>query len=430
MQTRAARACEHVEPHAAARLPYVAMTPPPPTDSIDPTSVLQQLFESHGVAASRDGEWVTLGKPYTRCRAAVVNETPHPPDMLVIQLDVCVFIGFGPPVMESFAGIGRTRDEAIHNAFAAFAQGSLHVLLAAAFKPSDENDPQVDREQWTIDEVPRDVIIGGAIYKGLGELPKTLDLRWVEQFREQLARQPLPRGTHWVRIYRAQDSGRTMEIEVLLDNDTWPAMQKAAAGFEWPKADGFASVRLFLIIRDQDRPAGPDVAELAGIIARMPGAGDDAVFDELVRRGASEVVAEQAIALIPLAFGRALLAQMGSKTSVHCILIAKDKQQRTLRLDRFPMFREAMRLANDASRYGTAAPEAFSALAMRSVEVIMLNKMLHAGSKAQNLVMTPPAIIVVNEWEADAGPSATLSAATTTATTFASPKKPWWKFWT
>src|SRR6186713_2024112 len=100
--------------------------PPPPNPPIDLLDFLQKLFAGHGVAATIDGDWVKLDKPFTRCLARVVNEMPHA-TAIVIQLDVLVFIGFGQLVVESFAGVGKTRDEAIAEALKAFATGSLHV---------------------------------------------------------------------------------------------------------------------------------------------------------------------------------------------------------------------------------------------------------------------------------------------------------------
>jgi hypothetical protein len=390
-----------------------------PTQPIDLLDLLQKLFAGHGVEATIDDDWVRLDRPFTRCMARVVNETPHAA-ALVIQLDVLIYIGFGQLVFESFAGIGATRDEAVANAIEAFATGSLHVILATVFRP-DVTDNQVVREEWPIGGRPWRVTIGGVACKGIGaQPPDTFGLSWVDQFRQRLEREQLPNGTHWIRIYHAQDGTRTEECEVLLDNSTWTTMQVDARQFDWPKSDGFSSVRLFLMLR-----RGANVADLAGVICQMRDAEDGVIREALTRRGVSPAVAEQAVALIPLAFGRWMIARMEmAPPPDEAIVMRDDKSQRTIRLADNAIFRDASRLVDEGLKHGTISKDDFEAIMTRSSEFQALNTALHAGSKPADLVFSPPVILASHDWNDDEPAVAMPSSAVVTPK-----KKPWWRFW-
>ena len=82
-----------------------------------------------------------------------------------------------------------------------------------------------------------------------------------------------------------------------------------------------------------------------------------------------------------------------------------------------PFFRDAMALAQSAFEPGgTMSREEFSAIALRSSEVAVVNKALSAGSKPENLVLSPPVLMLLNSCApAPAGPVL--------------PQKRWWPFW-
>jgi hypothetical protein len=154
----------------------------------------------------------------------------------------------------------------------------------------------------------------------------------------------------------------------------------------------------------------------------MRNGGDDEIRAELTRRGTSPAVAEQALALIPLAFGRELIAQMDVTVPDEGIVMREDRSQQTIRLADNAIFRRARRLIEEGFKYGTISKDEFEAVMMRSSEVRALNRALHGGSKPQDLVFSPPVIVASYDW-ADSEPSAATSTA-------ARPKKkPWWRFW-
>ena len=64
----------------------------------------------------------------------------------------------------------------------------------------------------------------------------------------------LSRETHWVRMFHAQYRDQMMDYEVLLDNRVWEEAQARMAALHWPESPAYYSVRVFMILRETDRP--------------------------------------------------------------------------------------------------------------------------------------------------------------------------------
>jgi hypothetical protein len=184
------------------------------------------------------------------------------------------------------------------------------------------------------------------------------------------------------------------------------------------------SFRLFLIL--QSETTGTlGVTEMAGIIGEMIDGEDDAIREELTRRGASPAVAEQAVALIPLAFGRVLVTRLGVKPPASAILLSEAGERRTIELGTNPIFWEASQLAETGLRTGTMTREQFESVALRSVEVKALNNALHGGSNPKNLIMSEPVMPAFHEWESSPTPAPPSPLSTPPPAA----AKPWWRFW-
>jgi hypothetical protein len=383
------------------------MSDPQPPDLTD---LLCKLFRAHDVEASVDGEWVKLPRPYMRARAAVAQETPHP-NALVIQLDVIVSVMFGRVLVESFAGIGATRAAAIANALESFTANSLHVILSVFFNRGLD---QVEREEWLVSGLRRSVTFGGAQYRFFGQRPEQFDLAWMTQLRSVIERQELPQGSHWIRFYYAQDASTTVQCEALLDNQTWTPVQDGMRQFSWPAMDHFYSVRLFILLQ-----GGVETAELAGMICELRNVEDGALIEAMIQRGVPASDAELAVSLIPLAFGRVLLKTLVTRFEDHAIVMdtSTGREGSPMILSTQSVYREALALAQSAFEAGGAmAREEFSAIALRSSEVAVVNKALNAGSKPENLVLSSPVLMLLNV-RAPAMPAPVL------------PAKRWWELW-
>jgi hypothetical protein len=211
-----------------------------------PTAFLLELFRRHDIDAVPADIWVVFpGRPM-RANTEVVKERKHQLGWSV-QLDVRIEIEPGRTIVESFAGLGETTDQALADAQHNFAVNSFHVILAAFFNPEDE---QVTREEWIVGGSNRVVTIGNIGVRGT--LPEGKSAAaWFEQFEEKLKSKPLGPGLHWVRLYYGQRQRKTMACEVLLDNEPWEELQAEMAAIDWPPGEAFYGVRLFLVIQDR-----------------------------------------------------------------------------------------------------------------------------------------------------------------------------------
>ena len=108
---------------------------------------------------------------------------------------------------------------------------------------------------------------------------------------------------------------------------------------------------------------------------------DDEAFDSLVKAGLAEGDAAAMLQLLPLAFGRVLLLEMGVERFEDEFQVKDDRGEWvSFRLSDQPAYREGMKLALAAFYHGALPRTAFAAVATRSAEVGAASKALDAGS--------------------------------------------------
>src|SRR5262249_23804823 len=152
------------------------------------------------VEAVAEGEWISFPGRSMRACASIVRETPQR-SWLSVQLDVRLEVAPGRTIVESFAGLGETRDKAVGDALHNFIANSFHVLLAAFFRP---NDPQVTEEEWNVSGRTIRATIGNVGIRGKPPVQGKQLTAWYEPFKEKLTQRQLPPRTHWVRLYYGQ----------------------------------------------------------------------------------------------------------------------------------------------------------------------------------------------------------------------------------
>ncbi len=248
--------------HQSAPPNAAAPTVDQPTVSKANTKLLE-LFQAHGVKGTPQGKWIVFPEGNRRAQATISRETEHPTGW-TLELDVQFEISPEQTIVESFVGLGDTRDKAITDAFTNFAANSLHVLIAAFLKtevkptqhargttaPSQEKEVAIEPETWTIGGQKRTVVMGSVGTRGKLPARDANAFGWLQQFKEKLRAKSIAPGTHWVRLYYAQLKNESMGCEVLQDNSVWTELQSEMAAVKWPAADGFYSVRVFLVIKD------------------------------------------------------------------------------------------------------------------------------------------------------------------------------------
>jgi len=125
------------------------------------------------------------------------------------------------------------------------------------------------------------------------------------------------------------------------------------------------------------------VAAYLDAVAAAPDVSDADLHDILRAAGYRAVLVAQALQFIPIAFGRALVADVGVRFSPNFILVTGDGLQvKRGALDTLVTYRVARSLL-------TSRADVMRSVGLRSAEVRAINSALHAGSKPADLSMAP-----------------------------------------
>jgi hypothetical protein len=343
--------------------------------------VLIDLFQRHGVAAQADGDWVNF-PDHTGKVQGLVFELNDVHRTCSTQVDIRFSPWPGCLICESFGGIADSRQQRVGEALAVFAQNSLHVLLKVFL----DIDCGEHTEEWSVvnQGVRRAITHGHAFCRGTGPFKARLD--WVKGFQRMLASVPLSEGTHWLRLYVAQLDRQPHTLELLLDNEPWSAALPTARSLRWPRASGFFSVRMFLVIQ-----GGLEVSRAIGVLAQNAEADDGRLEELLVERGFSTIDARRIIVLAPIAFGGRVLERLGIAPPTVCTL--DDGVSCTpIDLQTSPIFQESRSTALNALENGVMTRDEFFAIAGRDASLKAVNTALTAGSKPEDLKLTGPVI--------------------------------------
>ena len=171
----------------------------------------------------------------------------------------------------------------------------------------------------------------------------------------------------------------------------------------------------------------------------------DRAADLLESRGVAADLVDRVTPFVPLALGRVLVGDMGPTFSPDFLRVRPDGGAARLRLMREPVFARASALARELLSGELLEPA--KSLAFTGPEVNAINSALHAGSKPQNLVLSPAIVPergvtpdVVSRAIAQlqrrdsfgCGPRGASHPARPTPVhpdSATKPANPWWRFW-
>lgn len=194
-------------------------------------TLLAEVLKAHGYPTQRTREWLLIDPSRPPALSAAVLVRSQDEGLTFLQLDIRVLFP-GMRIVESFGGRGRDKRSALVDAFANFANNSLHVILAAFWNPEDN---QVTTQMWEIGGNSWRAVIGNCGFRTFGfegpvTLPDTVYSDLVERVQTRV--QAEPGQIHWFRFYYA-NYGEEPVYEVLFDNDPWPEAQDAMALLPW-----------------------------------------------------------------------------------------------------------------------------------------------------------------------------------------------------
>lgn len=220
----------------------------PPTWTREPTDfyglgqLLAETCRAHGVAAHTDCTRAITERGET-WEGRVFPKVLRPGRALV-QVDFAVRSERWPhrELLECFGGFGPDLRSAIGDALQKMLRGTLHVVLDALGGAGCCSD-QAQQETWGAWRS-----VGGPALL-LGPQAPGVDLGALGALvRDRVVAADLRREPHWIRVFCAQQGGQRSCSEGLLDNEPWPELQAALAGWPMPPSAEYYAVRWFVIV--------------------------------------------------------------------------------------------------------------------------------------------------------------------------------------
>ncbi len=204
---------------------------------------LLRLFEQHGVELEPDEEWLITDGDFPAVRAVWREGAAGAPG----RLDVEVVLSEERGIEESFAGHGGG-EAGCRDALDAFVASTLHVLLAACWYATD--DRKLRLETWENGLRTWDAFIGPFHLRGDAEPQELPAAEAVAAMAAAIGREALSPQLHWLRLFCRRGADGATDLEVLLDNQPWPAGDQALAALSWPAGDYAARCFIALDLRD------------------------------------------------------------------------------------------------------------------------------------------------------------------------------------
>jgi hypothetical protein len=209
----------------------------------EPRAIFAEFLRSHGLEVTpgpgtglRTGEFEFDALVYGR----VVEGSHYRP-----QID---FLVSHPrlakrTLLESFAGLGNTYRDAIHDAIHKFERGSLHVLIATLLDRNSCGD-QVTWEPWPDGW---EACLGPqlVLYAQVGPVPIS---KLVDHLRDAFVSEVHDRAVHAIRIFTMRNADHSCSDEVLLDGEPWSAGETLCRTHAWPRFEYAWGTRLFLVV--------------------------------------------------------------------------------------------------------------------------------------------------------------------------------------
>jgi hypothetical protein len=205
-------------------------------------TALRHLFERHEVELDADEEWLVTDDDFPAIRATWYEGESGQPG----RLDVDVVLSEERRIEQSFAGHG-SGEAGWRDALERFAHSDLPVLLAACWYVTD--DRTLDLAGWEIGVRSWDAFLGRFVVEGAAiEVPADAAAVIAKALQnETLAAQP-----HWLRLLLRRAADGELAVECLLDNEPWPAGDRALDSIAWPANAQPYSVRAFWMLDLRD----------------------------------------------------------------------------------------------------------------------------------------------------------------------------------
>ena len=207
---------------------------------------LQTAFGGHGIACERRVSLIQATDGLTVEPRVFPREDVRGTAQVQVDFAIDSPLLAGVPLVDSFSGVGNTRDEAERNAAGKFLQGSFHVI-AAALTSHDCNAGPVELEERSVGNQTWRVCTGPVLMVASREGARIEDPAEFFPRLNALFIENMAPGPHWMRVFLGALDGKHMGSEVLVDGTVWAAGQQLLDAHAWVYPAGYASLRHLLI---------------------------------------------------------------------------------------------------------------------------------------------------------------------------------------
>jgi len=212
------------------------------------TSAIDEAFRAHGLVSRALNGFVQVENTLRICASTRVSSEAI--GRVQIQLNVvteAVALGGSNPIVDRFAGIGETGNDAEKDAFSKFLIGSFHVL-AESLTSHKCDSGQVEWEDWRARSTSWRVCSGPLLTQATVECKtKTQYGGVLSKIQEQFLSQAGP-GPHWLRVFAGFLDGHLSASEAILDGEEWNEGQSILRQAAWMPSMGYESLRHLIVI--------------------------------------------------------------------------------------------------------------------------------------------------------------------------------------
>ncbi len=209
-------------------------------ESIDLKEHLAKLFDNHGIEVRTDNEWLLPRGELPAIRGAWFPKS----GCGVVSIDV--LLPDGRVINECFSGIGDGNDGLL-NGLENFCVNTLHVFLSAFW---DKHQPEhVALDSWQIDGTRYLAYVGNLGTRSSDGVVATLPDDLFEAIEDEIRDDSTSECSAcvWYRFFVASVSGE-LTFEALKENQVWPKGESMLKARSWESADGYYSVRNFVLL--------------------------------------------------------------------------------------------------------------------------------------------------------------------------------------
>lgn len=206
-----------------------------------------QWLKDHGhndVVSDEQG--VGVANNATRLSASIYSEKPSNDGRVVVETEFRVQLPSGRTIVEFIAGIGDSREKAIHDSFVNFVVTTFHVVYKGFI---NFEDPHLESTKLTIAGKEREVLLGD-IFLRSNSSEQRVDLSRIRpQIEAMLEKSNLSSDVHWIKIVYAQMNNKPMTVSVTIDNAEDQGMTEQMTRLGWPSATAFYMAKQFIVVK-------------------------------------------------------------------------------------------------------------------------------------------------------------------------------------